>query len=63
MALLKIESGTNNFGLGLALSKKISDYHQIEIQVESKLDYGSTFTLIFPKKKQTGIPVEGLLKV
>jgi len=47
----KFESGTHNFGLGLALSKKICDYHQIEIQVESKLDYGSTFTLIFPKKK------------
>lgn len=47
----KFESGTHNFGLGLALSKKICDYHQIEIRVESKHDFGSTFTLIFPEKK------------
>ena len=45
----KFESGTHNFGLGLALSKKICSYHQIEIHIESKLDYGSTFTLVFPK--------------
>lgn len=46
----KFESGTHNFGLGLALAKTICNYHRIEIQVDSELGHGSTFTLIFPKK-------------
>ncbi len=43
----KFQSGNNNFGLGLALVKKICDYHQIEIAVSSLLKSGTTFTLIF----------------
>lgn len=35
------------FGLGLTYVKKIMDLHQAKIQVESKLNVGSTFTLVF----------------
>jgi signal transduction histidine kinase len=45
----KYKSGTNNFGLGLALVKKICDYHKIEIIVNSELKKGTAFTLIFKK--------------
>ncbi len=43
----KYKSGTNNFGLGLALVKKICDYHDIEITVNSELNEGTCFTLTF----------------
>jgi len=44
----KFQSGNNNFGLGLALVKKICDYHNIKIDVKSKPQKGSTFRLYFP---------------
>ncbi|MDX9696503.1 MAG: HAMP domain-containing sensor histidine kinase [Bacteroidales bacterium] len=37
----------DSFGLGLALAKKICDYHKIDIQVSSELNMGTTFTLQF----------------
>ena len=43
----KFQKGNNNFGLGLALVKKICDYHKIEIRVNSSLISGTTFSLIF----------------
>lgn len=43
----KFQSGENNFGLGLALVKKICDYHQIEVDVKSKINSGTVFSLIF----------------
>ncbi|OFX89399.1 MAG: hypothetical protein A2W99_13740 [Bacteroidetes bacterium GWF2_33_16] len=39
----------DSFGLGLALAKKICDYHKIEIEVTSKIDQGTAFTLTFKK--------------
>ncbi len=42
----KFQSGNNNFGLGLALVKKICDYHNIEISVNSIINTGTTFTLL-----------------
>ena len=45
----KFQKGENNFGLGLALVKKICDYHQISINVESVINQGTTFTLHFKK--------------
>lgn len=36
------------YGLGLSIVKSIALYHHIEIQVQSKVKEGSTFTLIFP---------------
>ena len=38
---------TSGFGLGLSIAKKIADLHSASIRVESKLDKGSTFTVIF----------------
>jgi len=38
---------TESYGLGLALVKTIADFHDLEIKVESKLDEGSTFTVVF----------------
>ena len=36
------------YGLGLSIVKSIALYHNIEIQVRSKVKEGTTFTLIFP---------------
>ena len=44
------KSGTG-FGLGLAITKNVIEKYNGEIKVESKLDYGSTFTLILPQTK------------
>lgn len=38
----------DSYGLGLALSKKICDYHNIDIEVTSEINKGSTFKLKFP---------------
>ncbi len=38
----------DSFGLGLPIVKSIAHFHGIEIQVESELNEGSTFKLIFP---------------
>lgn len=37
----------DSFGLGLALAKKICDYHKIDIKVTSEINIGTTFTLQF----------------
>ncbi len=37
-----------SFGLGLPIVKTISDFHDLKINVESVLNAGSTFTVIFP---------------
>ena len=47
------QSGNNNFGLGLALVKKICDYHKIKIDVISEIKKGTTFTLSFKNLKKT----------
>lgn len=38
----------DSFGLGLPIVKSIAAFHNIEIQVTSEKDLGSTFQLIFP---------------
>lgn len=43
----KFQDGESNFGLGLALAKKICDYHKIKINVESEVGRGTKFTLSF----------------
>lgn len=35
------------YGLGLAIVKSITTYHHIELSVDSELDKGTTFTLVF----------------
>jgi signal transduction histidine kinase len=43
--------GEMSTGLGLAITKKIIDYHHGRIEVESQPGNGSTFVLIFPSIK------------
>lgn len=43
----KFQGGDNNFGLGLALVKKIIDYHQFSIEVDSEIQRGTRFLLNF----------------
>jgi len=43
-----VQRSSGGYGLGLAISKTIADYHHIEIGVESEPDKGTTFKLLFP---------------
>jgi len=43
----KFNTNEESYGLGLAMVKTIADFHNIDISVDSKLDEGSTFTLVF----------------
>ena len=45
---VKKESGT---GLGLSLARNIVQMHKGDIQVESKLGMGSSFTIILPREE------------
>ncbi|MCF7859015.1 MAG: GHKL domain-containing protein [Candidatus Cloacimonetes bacterium] len=47
----KTEKSGTGFGLGLAITKNIIEKYRGEIKVESKLDHGTTFTLILPVTK------------
>ncbi|MCK5050854.1 MAG: GHKL domain-containing protein [Candidatus Cloacimonetes bacterium] len=47
----KIGKTGTGFGLGLAITKSIIEKYEGKIKVESKPDYGSTFTLILPQTK------------
>jgi len=44
------ESGIHGTGLGLPIVKTIVDLHHGDIQVESVVNVGTTFTIILPKK-------------
>lgn len=39
----------NSFGLGLALVKKIAEVYGAKVEVDSQLEKGSTFRILFPK--------------
>jgi signal transduction histidine kinase len=41
---------TKGLGIGLSLVQEIAKLHQGEIQIESELGKGTTFTVIFPKR-------------
>ncbi len=43
----KFKTGKDSFGLGLALAKKICDYHNIDVKVASQVNQGSEFTLLY----------------
>ena len=47
----KIGKTGTGFGLGLAITKSIIEKYNGKIEVESKIDYGSTFTIILPQTK------------
>jgi signal transduction histidine kinase len=42
----KFQEGENSFGLGLALVKKIADYHRFTIEVQSRAGEGSRFRIL-----------------
>jgi signal transduction histidine kinase len=39
----------DHVGIGLAIAKSISDFHNINITVDSKINLGSTFSFLFPE--------------
>ncbi len=47
----KFQESGNNFGLGLALVKKITDYHHFSIAVYSKPEEGSRFVILCQSEK------------
>ena len=40
-------------GLGLAITKHVAMRHDAELQIESRLQHGSTFSLVFPESRLT----------
>lgn len=44
------KQGQDGYGLGLALAKEIIELHQGKIDVESKVNKGTTFTITLPQK-------------
>ncbi len=36
-------------GIGLAITKSIADFHNIEVSVTSEVEKGTTFSFIFPE--------------
>lgn len=51
-------SKTNGLGLGLAATLTILHSHQATVEVESELDKGTTFTVMFPLAKYTSFAEE-----
>jgi signal transduction histidine kinase len=49
-------------GLGLAIAKEIVDWHRGEIEVESRVDVGSTFRVWLPLDSHNGKRVTGKLR-
>jgi len=45
----RLETSGNNTGIGLAISKSIADFHNIEISVRSVIEKGTTFLFRFPE--------------
>ncbi|WP_040299112.1 sensor histidine kinase [Arcticibacter svalbardensis] len=48
-----VQRSSGGYGLGLAISKSIATYHNIDIEVQSEVNKGTTFTLYFPIYKAT----------
>lgn len=47
----QVNKSKEGSGLGLAISKYIAKRHNASLQIESKVDSGSCFTVIFPKER------------
>ena len=45
-------SATGGTGLGLAIVKHVAAAHGAQLEIDSRLGQGSTFTLVFPTQKQ-----------
>ena len=44
-------AGNAGYGLGLAIVKSIAVYHKINLTVESTLNKGTHFSLVFPREE------------
>jgi signal transduction histidine kinase len=44
----RLDLSSNNTGIGLAISKSIADFHDIEITVSSEKGKGSRFSFFIP---------------
>ncbi|MGB7055529.1 MAG: response regulator [bacterium] len=51
---IKRDATAPGIGIGLAIVKKILDIHGGELEIESKLDKGSKFSVYLPKRKTKG---------
>ncbi|KFF06860.1 two-component sensor histidine kinase [Flavobacterium reichenbachii] len=49
----RISSDQDGQGLGLAIAKSIASFHHIKITVDSIINQGTTFTLLFPERLKT----------
>ena len=45
----RLDISSNNTGIGLAISKSIADFHEIEISVNSEIQKGTRFSFVFPE--------------
>jgi signal transduction histidine kinase len=45
----RLDTASNNTGIGLAISKSIADFHNIEITVTSEIQKGTRFSFQFPE--------------
>ena len=45
----RLDTNSNNTGIGLAISKSIADFHGIEITVTSEFQKGTCFSFLFPE--------------
>jgi signal transduction histidine kinase len=45
----RLDTSSNNTGIGLAISKSIADFHGIEINVSSEIQKGTCFSFAFPE--------------
>ena len=45
----RLDTNSNNTGIGLAISKSIADFHGIEISVNSEIQKGTCFSFLFPE--------------
>ncbi|MBK7711084.1 MAG: HAMP domain-containing histidine kinase [Bacteroidales bacterium] len=45
----RLDISSNNTGIGLAISKSIADFHEIEINVTSEMQKGTSFSFMFPE--------------
>jgi signal transduction histidine kinase len=45
----RLDTGSNNTGIGLAIAKSIADFHAISISVTSEINQGTIFSFTFPE--------------
>lgn len=51
----RTKSGVSGYGLGLSIAKQIVNKHHGSIEVDSKIDHGTTFTITLPVEQSEGL--------